>query len=203
MKKKSSFKGKGKTLNDPVPQKQPAKSSGSPNKGASTPNSPPPPPKPEGPPPGPENRQTKITSRDAYKASDTAKQISKENDEDLKLSSVDVKGLRVGADVKPKTFADVAKAKSRPPPPTSANIRFNVLVKKQIYTVEAKFATSEPLENLYTYLEKEVFSSVSNLEIRNSYPQVVLPRDPNKTLASQKLYGQIMLQVSASDAKLK
>lgn len=199
MKKKSSFKGKGKTLNDPVPQKPLPRTVSSPDKVISPPQSPP---EPAGPPPGPENRQTKISSRDAYKASDTAKQIHKENEEDLKLSSVDVKGLRVGADVKPKTFADVAKPKSKPPP-TSANIKFNILVKKQIYTVEAKFATSEPLEHLYTYLEHEVFLSVSNLEIRNSYPQTVIPRDPNKTLASLKLHGQVMLQVSASDAKMK
>ena len=198
-KKKSSFKGKGKTLNDPVPQKSPPKAT-SPAK-AETTNTPEKPPQPAGPPPGPDNRQTKITSRDAYKASDTPKQI-KEDDEDFKLSKVDIKGMRVGADVQPKTFADVAKAKSKAPP-TSANIKFNILVKKQIYTVEAKFATNEPLEHLYTYLEKEVFSSVSNLEIRNSYPQTVIPRDPNKPLASLKLHGQVMLQVSASDAKLK
>lgn len=199
-KKKSSFKGKGKTLNDPAPQKPPPKAVSSPPKSEPV-NAPQKPLELAGPPPGPDNRQTKISSRDAYKASDTLNQI-KEDDDDYKLSKVDVKGMRVGADVQPKTFADVNKPKSKPPP-TTANIKFNILVKKQIYTVEAKFATSEPLENLYTYLEKEVFSSVSNLEIRNSYPQTVIPRDPNKPLASLKLRGQVMLQVSASDAKLK
>lgn len=196
---KSKFKGKGKTLDDPSPPKRqfPAKTTAQ-NLNPAPPESPP---KPEGPPPGPENRGTVISTRDAYKAADMSK-IPDTKDGDLKLSSIDVKGMRVGTGVQPKTFADVNRGKGKAPP-TTANIRFHILINKDIVTVEAKFATNESVESLYTYLEQEVFASVSKLEIKNTFPQAVIPRDPSKTLASYKLHGQIILQVTATDAKLK
>ncbi|OHT14962.1 hypothetical protein TRFO_14623 [Tritrichomonas foetus] len=193
--KKFKFKGEGRTLNDP-----PKKKEAPPQKPQPPPQPNPAPPKPEEPLPGPDNRQTKISARDAHAAGSS---IPKHTDEDdYQLQKSDLRGLRVGSNVQPKTFADANRNKGKPVPMT-ANIRFTIPINKEIVTAEAKFATSEPLEALYLYLEKEVFKSVDSLEIRQTFPTTPIPRDPNKALASMKIHGQVMLQVTAVNPKLK
>jgi hypothetical protein len=196
--KKNAFKGKGRSLADPVPARPPP------------PAAPPPaaPPSaghatrqvsaPVEPPPGPDNRSTKVSVKQPSGS------VTPNTDSDpsfYKLTGEDVKGLLVGERAKQeKTFADVR----RPPKvqPLTANVKFQVLIEKNTINVEAKFQTSESLAALYTYLETEVFESVNSFEIR--FMAKPIPRDARVTLASEKLCGPIMLTVVVSGkAKLK
>ena len=195
--KKFAFKGKGRTLNDPPPKKETKPPATPPREATEEPQKPI---EPIGPPPGPDNRQTVISTRDAHAVAKVPKSDSKEEDYELKKG--DLKGLRVGSNVAPKTFADVNRPKSKPPPNT-ASIRFTIPIGKEITTVDARFQTSESLQALYDYLEKDVFQSVDSLEIRQTFPTTVIPREPNRTLASLKLHGQVMLQVNAVNPVLK
>ena len=148
-------------------------------------------------PPSPGNRSVKVTSFE-NKPSSGAPDVS----EDIyNITKDDVKGLNVGANAyRQKTFAEVnAKKKYQP---TTANIRFRIMVDNEIKNVEAKFATSEKLDALYKFLEDEVFLKVDKFELRRTYPNVVIPRDPEKTLASNKIFGQIMVNV-ITQGKLK
>jgi hypothetical protein len=104
--------------------------------------------------------------------------------------------MSVGSGVKPKTFADVRPQQA--PRPLTANIKFTIQIQGPPVTVEAKFRTAESLADLYTFLEENVFESVQAFEIKQSYPQVVLPRDPGAPLASKKISGPVMLIVTVT-----
>ncbi|KAH0795682.1 hypothetical protein GPJ56_000561 [Histomonas meleagridis] len=188
--KKSKFQGKPRTLNDPKPEKKAPPQPKIPAQ-ETAPVPPPQKKEPEAPPPGPENRSIKATSYE-NKAAVTPSTIP---DDDYEMSRSDVKGLRVGANVAPKTFASV-NAKQTRAPSLIANIRFQIQDGNNIRKIEAKFQTSEKLSALYEFLEKEVFDSVGSFEIRKMFPNQLIPRDNAKTLASQKLSGQVMVNVT-------
>lgn len=141
-------------------------------------------------PPGPGNRSVKISNRENRPCAG-APDVPEGT---YNISGADVKGLRVGANAyRPKTFAEVNAKKK--PQPTTANIRFQIKMQEGTKNIEAKFATSEKLDALYKFLEDEVFLEVEKIEIRRTYPNVVIPRDAEKTLAANKIYGQIMVNV--------
>ena len=115
------------------------------------------------------------------------------------MKASDLKGVRVGG--QPRQFGQ----QPRPSAPSRiANVRFQIRNEGKIITVDAKFATSEKLTALYEFLEQEVFESVQGLEIMNSFPRMILPRDDTLALAGQQITGQVILQVNISGpAKLK
>jgi hypothetical protein len=110
---------------------------------------------------------------------------------------------------KPRSLADA------PPPPVSttslwpradpklASVRFEFRIKDKLERHDAKFNTSQSLSELYAYLENGVFQSVTDLEIIQSYPRAVIPRDADQNLASMNVKGQVLLQVTFRDAKLR
>lgn len=193
--KKNKFKGKAHTLDDPSPPK-PDFSAKKPAAAAAAP----PPSAPTEPPPGPENRSKKISFKGA---NEPAAPPPKVDQKEYQFTASDAKGMRTGGNVQPKTFADTSKGASRAQPLT-ANVKFNISSKGPTCFAEAKFATSEKLSALYTFLDTEVFSHVGQYEIIQPYPRAVIPRDDEKTLASQKICGHVMFQVIVKgDAKFR
>lgn len=193
--KKDKFKGKAHTLDDPAPPKPDL----APKKPAAQAAAPPPAPTNE-PPPGPGNRSTKISFKSANEA---AAPPPKVDQKEYQFTGADAKGMNIGASVQPKTFADANRGATRAQPLT-ANIKFNIQSKGPTCFAEARFATSEKLSALYTFLETEVFTQVCQYEIIQPYPRSVIPRDDEKTLASQKISGHVMFQVVVKgDAKFR
>ena len=146
--------------------------------------------------PGPENRFTKITKAAdgvEYKPPQT-----NETDADFKLKASDIVGMKFG---QPKTFADVRKVPKAIP--LVAKIKFDIRADSTIFTVEAQFATKEAIDAVYEFLEKEIFEHADKIEIYNTFPRQLIPRD-GKSLASLKITGNVMLHVVASgNVKMK
>jgi hypothetical protein len=87
--------------------------------------------------------------------------------------------------------------------PGVAAVRFEVRIKDKMERRDAKFNTSQPLSDLYDYLEREVFESVTDLQITQAFPRAVIPRDAERNLASMSIRGQVLLQVGFKDAQLR
>jgi hypothetical protein len=87
--------------------------------------------------------------------------------------------------------------------PTLATVKFEFQIKGKVERRDAKFNTAQSLSELYDYLENEVFQSVTDLEITQTVPRTVLPRDAEKNLASMNIRGQVLLQVTFKDARLR
>ena len=101
----------------------------------------------------------------------------------------------------PKTFADVRKVPKAIP--LIAKIKFDIRAESTIFTVEAQFATKETIDAVYEFLETEVFEKFGTIEVIQTFPRQVLPRD-GKTLVALKLTGSTMLHVNVTgDVSLK
>ena len=194
-KKKNQFKGQGRTLADgPKKKEAPAPAKPAPKEEDPTPWEPKPAPEPEVM-PGPGQRFMRVT-----KAPDgvAAKPPPPTSDEIYKLTGNDIKGMPLG---QPKTFADVRKVPKATPKVTK--IKFDIRANKTIFQIEAMFATNETINAIYEFLETEVFSKFGAIEVIQTFPRQVLPRD-GKTLVALKLTGSTMLQVNVTgDVALK
>ena len=92
----------------------------------------------------------------------------------------------------------VQQPKAPPKPKADPNIlsvKFEFQYDGKMNRVESKFAISQKAIDLYTFIEQDVFIDPENLEIVQSFPKLVIPRDENKTLGQFKLRGQVLLQV--------
>lgn len=99
-----------------------------------------------------------------------------------------------------RTLSDkkVEPAKPAPKPKSDPNVltaKFEFQINGKTQRVDSKFAIGQKAIDLYTFLEEDIFLNPEGLEIIQSYPKMVIPRDENKTLSSLKLRGQVLLQV--------
>lgn len=194
--KKNQFKGQGRTIAD-IQKAQAEKAVAAKPKPAEpkeideTPWIPKPAPEPEVM-PGPGMRFLRITKMPDGRP---AKPPPETSDEIYKLTAKDVKGLGMG---QPKTFADVRKVPKATP--KVAKIKFDIRANKTIFQIEAMFATSEKLSAIYEFLETEIFAKAEKIEVLQTFPRAVIPRDNDKTLVSYKITGSTMLQVNATGA---
>ena len=99
-----------------------------------------------------------------------------------------------------KTLSDqkIEAPKPAPKPKSDPNVlcaKFEFQIDGKTKRVDSKFAIAQKAIDLYTFLEEDVFLNPEGLEILQSYPKLVIPRDENKTLGSLKLRGQVLLQV--------
>jgi hypothetical protein len=184
----SQYKGKPRTLGDPSPPKpnpsaQPLRAN-NPVQAEPSPET-----EPEGPLPGPENRSLKVSIRKGGVAAAPSPAV---DDSEYALRGSDVKGMSVGAKAKPKTFAD-AKGGARQQP-LIANVKFNIDLHSEAVTVEAKFQTRETLSALHEFLRVHVLNDGDEYELRQPFPSSLIPND-QRTLASQKISGSVMLNV--------
>lgn len=194
------FKGKGRTIEDTLKAQEERKE-----------NAPPPPPKPQKEAeeidetpwipkpapvpevmPGPGQRFVKITKAPdgvEFKPPASAFEVT---DDDYKLKASDIITKNYG---QPKTFADVRKVVKATP--LVAKIKFDIRANKTIFSIEAQFATKETIDDVYEFLEKEIFEECEKIEIFNTFPRQLIPKD-GKTLAQLKITGSVMLAVVAT-----
>jgi hypothetical protein len=102
-----------------------------------------------------------------------------------------------------------APAKPAAPPPRvqkdphAAEVKFEIRLDGKVERKDGKFTISQPLADLYTYLEQEIFQTVEGLEIFQPYPRALIPRDTEKALASMQIKGTVLLQVTCKSGKYK
>lgn len=99
-----------------------------------------------------------------------------------------------------RTLSDKKVEAPKPAPkqksdPNILSAKFEFQIDGKTQRVDSKFAIAQKAIDLYTFLEEDVFLNPEGLEIIQSFPKLVIPRDENKTLGSLKLRGQVLLQV--------
>jgi hypothetical protein len=87
--------------------------------------------------------------------------------------------------------------------PHFAEVKFEIRMNGQVDRKDGQFAISQPLADLYSYLEQEVFDMVDGLEIFQPYPRQLIPRAYEKALASMKIEGTVLLHVTCRSGRFR
>ena len=74
-------------------------------------------------------------------------------------------------------------------------VKFDIRANGELWSIEGRFMIKEPGFSLYEYLENEIFSNASKIEIFHTFPRIPILKCDD-TLSVLKIKGQVALQVN-------